>query len=86
MYEKFLYLLEVNEVTTYRVAKETGISQTLFTNWKQGRSEPKLSTLQKIAKYFGVGVEYFLNQICERTLKTEYAYYCDVEQSTGKMS
>ena len=61
MYEKFLYLLEINKVTPYRVAKETGISQTLFTNWKQGRSEPKLSSLQKISKYFGVSIEYFLD-------------------------
>ncbi|WP_461868081.1 helix-turn-helix domain-containing protein [Faecalimonas sp.] len=61
MYEKFLYLLKVNNVSASKVADEVGISRSIFTNWKQKKSVPKLDTLQKIAKYFGVGIEYFLN-------------------------
>lgn len=61
MYEKFLYLLKVNNVSASKVADEIGVSRSTFTNWKQKKSVPKLDTLQKIAKYFGVGIEYFLN-------------------------
>ena len=33
---------------------------TTFTDWKTGRSEPKIDKLKKIAYYFGVPVEFFL--------------------------
>lgn len=46
--------------TSYQVSKETGISQTAFSNWKSGRSEPGLESLKKLANYFGVSIEYFL--------------------------
>lgn len=40
--------------------KKTGISQTAFSNWKAGRSEPSVDSLKKLADYFGVSIEYFL--------------------------
>ena len=58
MYEIFENLLQKYGVTTYKVAKETGISQTTFSNWKSGRSTPKTDALQKIADYFGVTLDY----------------------------
>lgn len=48
--------------TPYQVSKETGISQTAFSNWKSGRSEPGLESLKKLADYFGVSIEYFLDE------------------------
>ena len=62
MYEVFEQLLQKHGVTSYKVAKETGISQTAFSNWKSGRSEPGLESLNKLSKYFGVPIEYFLEQ------------------------
>ena len=58
MYEIFTRLLQKYGVTTYKVSKETGISQTTFSNWKSGRSTPKTDALQKIADYFGVTLDY----------------------------
>ena len=58
MYSIFNSLLQQYGVSTYKVAKETGISQTTFSNWKSGRSVPKLDALQKIADYFNVSLEY----------------------------
>lgn len=58
MYEIFTKLLQKYGITTYKVAKETGISQTTFSNWKSGRSTPKTDALQKIADYFGVTLDY----------------------------
>ena len=60
MYEKFIDLLNKTNKTAYQVAKDTGISQTAFSNWKTGRTKPNLESIKKIADYFGVPIEYFL--------------------------
>lgn len=60
MYERFETLLKERNVTTYHVAKMTGIARSTFTNWKQGNYQPKVVTLQKIANFFGVPVTYFI--------------------------
>ena len=60
MYEIFEQLLQKRGVTAYRVAKETGVTQTALSNWKSGRSTPTTKTLQKIADYFGVTVDYLM--------------------------
>lgn len=60
MYEIFEHLLQKYGVTSYKVSKETGISQTSLSNWKSGRSNLKTDSLQKIADYFGVTIDYLL--------------------------
>ena len=62
MYEKFSTLLQQQNVTAYRVAKDTGIPANTFTDWKTGRSKPKVDKLAVLAKYFGVSIEYFLSE------------------------
>ncbi len=61
MYERFQTLLLKNNVTPYKVAKETGVTQTALSNWKTGRSTPTIKTLKKIADYFGVTVDYLMS-------------------------
>ncbi|MSA01099.1 helix-turn-helix domain-containing protein [Lactonifactor sp. BIOML-A3] len=60
MYEIFESLLKKYGVTTYQVAKATGISTASFTGWKQGKWNFKQDKLQKIADYFGVTVDYLI--------------------------
>lgn len=60
MYEVFEQLLQKNDVTPYKVAKEAGVTQTALSNWKSGRSTPTTKTLQKIADYFGVTIDYLM--------------------------
>ena len=60
MYEIFEQLLQKHGVTAYRVAKEAGVTQTALSNWKSGRSTPTTKTLQKIADYFGVTIDYLM--------------------------
>lgn len=68
MYEIFEKLLMERGVTAYKVAKATGISTGSMTDWKKGRSAPKVDKLQKIADYFGVSVDYLLgNEPKEKT-------------------
>ena len=59
MYKKFADLLVKSNKTAYQVAKETGIAQSVLSDWKTGRSKPKFDKLLILAKYFGVPVEYF---------------------------
>lgn len=59
MYEKYVALRDKKGVTDYRVAEATKITKSTFTDWKNGRSKPKLDKLLALAKYFNVPVEYF---------------------------
>lgn len=60
MYEKFEQLLNERGITAYRVAKDTGLSPMVFSDWKTGKSKPKVDKLKILADYFGVSIEYFL--------------------------
>lgn len=60
MYERYVALREKKGITDYRVAIDTGITKSTFSDWKSGRSIPKADKLLCLAKYFDVSVEYFL--------------------------
>lgn len=57
MYTRYVELRDANGVNDFAVAKATGIPSSTFSDWKSGRSKPKLEKLMKIASYFGVSVE-----------------------------
>lgn len=60
MYNKYEELLRRTGKTSYQVSKETGIGQNTLSNWKTGRSKPKVEKLKILADYFGVEVGFFL--------------------------
>ena len=60
MYEVFEQLLQKYDVTPYKVAKDAGVTQTALSNWKLGKSVPTTKTLQKLADYFGVTIDYLM--------------------------
>jgi len=60
LYEKFAELLEKTNKTAYQVSKDTGIAQSVLSDWKNGRSKPKVEKLKILSDYFGVSIEYFL--------------------------
>ena len=60
MYEIFSKMLQQYGVTSYKVSKETGVSQSTLSDWKRGVSSPKQDKLQKIADYFNVSLEYLM--------------------------
>lgn len=62
MYKKFAKLLSENNKTPYRVSKDTGIAQSVLSDWKRGRCTPKADKLKILADYFGVTIEYFLEE------------------------
>lgn len=60
MYERFSDLLQKKGLTAAAVSRGTGISQTVFSEWKKGKSQPKIDKLTKIADFLDVSVEYLL--------------------------
>ena len=60
MYSIFEELLQKYGVSTYKVSKDTGIAQSVFSSWKNGISTPKQDKMQIIADYFNVSIEYLM--------------------------
>ena len=60
MYAKYAKLRDKKGVTVYRVSEDTKITKSTFSDWKSGRSNPKIDKLKILADYFGVSIEYFL--------------------------
>ena len=61
MYNKYAELRDAKGLTDYAVAKETGIATATLSGWKNGIYEPKIEKLAILARFFGVSVDYFLN-------------------------
>lgn len=55
-----MQLMEEKGVTAYRVAKDTGITQATLSRWKTGKVSPSIETLQVLAEYFGVTIDYLM--------------------------
>ena len=60
MYKKYEELLIKTGKTSYKVSKDTGIGENTLSQWKNGRSNPKIDKLKILADYFGVPVTFFL--------------------------
>ena len=65
MYKKYEELLKQTGKTSYQVSKDTGIGENTLSYWKSGRSNPKIDKLKILADYFGVSIEYFLEDTKE---------------------
>lgn len=57
MYERYVELRNQKGVSDYRVAKDTGIPKSTFSDWKSGRSKPKIAKLKILAGYFDVAID-----------------------------
>ena len=73
MYEIYCKLRDSKGMKDSDVAKATGITKSTFSDWENGRSNPKDAKLQKIADLFGVTAEYI------RTGKNSNEYYTNTE-------
>ncbi|MCR5236428.1 MAG: helix-turn-helix domain-containing protein [Lachnospiraceae bacterium] len=60
MYERFAELLNERGKRPSDLTEATGISSTVFSEWKSGKSQPKVDKLVKIARYLGTSVEYLV--------------------------
>ena len=56
MYEKYAEIRSREGLTDTMVSKKTGIARSTFTDWKHGRSKPKVEKLVKIAAALGCSI------------------------------
>ena len=57
MYENYSKIRDSRGLNDYRVAKLANINRSMLSDWKSGRSQPKLKNLQKIADALEVPVD-----------------------------
>jgi transcriptional regulator with XRE-family HTH domain len=62
MYAKFDKILRKKGITAYAVSKGTGIPGSTFSDWKSGKSSPKVDKLIKIADYLGIELEELIRE------------------------
>lgn len=62
MFKKYQELLRKNGITSYRVSKDTGIPYATLSDWKNGKSKPKVDKLITLSKYFKVPISYFYEE------------------------
>lgn len=62
MYETYEKLRNEKGLTDYRVSIETHIPRSTFSEWKSGRSKPKVEKLLKLATFFNVPIETFIKE------------------------
>lgn len=76
-------LLNRENISAYKLGKDTGISTASLTDWKKGRSSPKLDKLKAIADYFGVSVYYLTGEVDgfdpARQQKIDFIRSCGVD-------
>ena len=61
MFQKiFVKLLQERGISTYRLTKDTGISNGLINGWTKGTGTPSGDNLVKLADYLGVSTDYLL--------------------------
>lgn len=59
-YEKLKKLSK--EKSMYSISKDTGIAQSTLSDWKLGKTSPKVDKLLILARYFNVDISYFFNE------------------------
>lgn len=60
MYERYCKIRDEKGMKDSLVAKQTGITKSTFSDWKNGRSTPKREKLAKIAECLGVSLDYLV--------------------------
>ena len=53
---------QAKQIRQIDLAKALGVSQSTLSTWESGRYEPDLSTLNKLADFFGVPIDYILGR------------------------
>lgn len=71
MYESYAIMRDKAGMKDADVAKATGISRSTFSEWKSGRSEPKLDKLYKIARALNCRVDSFFSDFTPDAMKRQ---------------
>lgn len=60
--ERLNYLMKIEHITQYALAKRLNICQSTISNWLHGKKEPSIESLWKLADYFDVTVDYLIGR------------------------
>lgn len=60
--DRFIQTVQSKNLTAYKIAKDTGISQGLMNEYKNGVKLPTVQNLIKIADYLNCSVDYLLGR------------------------
>lgn len=59
---KLFKLMQIRGVSSYQIAKATGISTGNISDWKNGKCGPSKKAINQLAEYFSVPPEYFFSE------------------------
>lgn len=90
MYAKIKALMDASGISAYKLSKELGLSRSVFSEWKSGKSKPKYETVQLIADYFDVPISYFYDGEMDK-LRAEHEFWStklvyDVAAGQGRVN
>ncbi|MFR1555304.1 MAG: helix-turn-helix domain-containing protein, partial [Coriobacteriales bacterium] len=61
--EQLTFLLNHFKVTKYRLEKQTGLSEKTVNRWHNGKTQPTVDSLIRLAKYFDCSVDFVLGRV-----------------------
>jgi transcriptional regulator with XRE-family HTH domain len=61
-FRKLDALVNERDISFYKLISDLGLRRNIFSDWKSGRSMPKMDKMIKITTYFGVEPDYFLKE------------------------
>lgn len=68
-YEIFASLLTQRGIKAVDVSRQTGIATSTLSEWKKGKTEPKIDKMQKLADYFNVSLDYMTGKTDDSFVK-----------------
>jgi transcriptional regulator with XRE-family HTH domain len=60
--DNFKKIIQIKNLSAYKVSKETGIPKTIVYDWAAGAREPVSEHLITLADYLGVSIDYLLGR------------------------
>ncbi len=61
--EQLTFLLNHFGITKYRLEKDTGLSEKTVNRWHNGKTQPTVESLMRLATYFDCSVDFVLGRI-----------------------
>ncbi|MBR0519098.1 helix-turn-helix domain-containing protein [bacterium] len=80
MYEIIKLLLEEKGISFYKLSKDTGITESTFSQWKKGTNKPSTKILNLLANYFNVSIAFLLGYSNKRKEEKENLILTESEE------
>ena len=78
-WDRIFALMKARKITAAELARQIGIAQSNFTEWKKQRSQPGYGALVKIAEFFDVAVEYLEGGTDDPALPSDGSKFTSLE-------